>query len=79
MVSPLLGGADADVKLSNSLGVAWEVGADIALNDKWLVNLSAWQIDIDTEARLYVNDVRVDKIDVELDPWAYMIGVGYRF
>ncbi|MCK0153229.1 outer membrane beta-barrel protein [Alcanivorax sp. S6407] len=79
VVSPLLGGADADVKLSNSLGVAWEVGADIALNDKWLVNLSAWQIDIDTEARLYVNDVRVDKIDVELDPWAYMIGVGYRF
>lgn len=79
VVSPLLGGADADVKLSNSMGLAWEVGADIALNDKWLLNLSAWQIDIDTEARLYVNDARVDKIDVELDPWAYMVGVGYRF
>ena len=26
VVSPLLGGADVDVKLSNSVGFAWEVG-----------------------------------------------------
>lgn len=79
VVSPVLGGADADVKLSDSWGLAWEVGADIALNERWLVNVSAWQIDIDTEATLYVNDVRADKVDVEIDPWVYMVGVGYRF
>ncbi|MCG8394147.1 MAG: outer membrane beta-barrel protein [Pseudomonadales bacterium] len=79
VVSPVLGGADADVKLSDSWGLAWEVGADIALNERWLVNVSAWQIDINTEATLYVNDVRADKVDVEIDPWVYMVGVGYRF
>ncbi len=33
VVSPLLGGADVDVKLSNSVGFAWEVGADFLIND----------------------------------------------
>ncbi len=79
VVSPLLGGADVDVKLSNSVGFAWEVGADFLINENWLLNASVWNIDIDTEARLYVNDARVDKIDVEIDPWVYMVGVGYRF
>ena len=79
VVSPLVGGADVDVKLSNSVGFAWEVGADFLINDNWLLNASVWNIDIDTEARLYVNDARVDKIDVEIDPWVYMVGVGYRF
>ena len=79
VVSPLLGGADADVKLSNSMGFAWEVGADFELDENWLFNVSVWNIDIDTEARLYVNDARVDKIDVEIDPWVYMVGLGYRF
>ena len=79
VVSPLVGGADVDVKLSNSMGFAWEVGADFLINENWLLNASVWNIDIDTEARLYVNDARVDKIDVEIDPWVYMVGVGYRF
>ena len=79
VVSPLLGGADVDVKLSNSVGFAWEVGADFLINENWLLNASVWNIDIDTEARLYVNDARVDKIDVEIDPWVYMVGVGDRF
>ena len=79
VVSPLVGGADVDVKLSNSVGFAWEVGADFLINENWLLNASVWNIDIDTEARLYVNDARVDKIDVEIDPWVYMVGVGYRF
>ena len=79
VVGPWLGGADVDVKLSNSVGFAWEVGADFLINENWLLNASVWNIDIDTEARLYVNDARVDKIDVEIDPWVYMVGVGYRF
>ena len=79
VVSPLVGGADVDVKLSNSIGFAWEVGADVIIDENWLFNVSIWNIDIDTEARLYVNDVRVDKIEVEIDPWVYMVGVGYRF
>ncbi|WP_297770501.1 OmpW family outer membrane protein [uncultured Alcanivorax sp.] len=61
------------------MGFAWEVGADFALDDNWLFNVSVWNIDIDTEARLYVNNARVDKIDVEIDPWVYMVGLGYRF
>ncbi len=79
VVSPLLGGADVDVKLSNSVGFAWEVGADFLINENWLLNASVWNIDIDTEARPYANDARVDTIDAEIDPWVHMVGVGDRF
>ncbi|WP_336174881.1 OmpW/AlkL family protein [Alloalcanivorax xenomutans] len=79
VVSPLIGGANADVSLSNSVGWAAQVGVDLAMGDTWFVNLSAWRVDIDTEARLKVNGSTVDKIDVELDPLVWMVGLGRAF
>jgi outer membrane protein len=43
--------AGTKVYLDSSFGPAAEVGADIALNDKWAINLNARWIDIDTKAR----------------------------
>ena len=37
--------------LDSSFGPAAEIGADIALNDQWAINLNARWIDIDTKAR----------------------------
>ena len=79
VVSPLVGGADADVDLSNSWGLAAELGVDVALAGDWFLNLSAWKMDLDTEARLTVNGTTVDKVDVAIDPLVWMVGVGRAF
>lgn len=64
--------------LDNSWGLAGELGVDYMINDNWLLNAAVMYIDIDTEATLstQLGDV---KTDVELDPWVYMVGVGYKF
>ena len=41
--------------------------------------LSAWKMDLDTEARLTVNGTTVDKVDVAIDPLVWMVGVGRAF
>lgn len=70
----------SSIKLSDSWGLAGEVGVDIDINNDWYVNLAAWYMDIDTEATIGVGAVPVEnKIDVQIDPWVSFIGIGTRF
>jgi len=64
-----------DLELSSSFGVAGQLGADLALNDSWLLNLDVRYIDIATDATFDGEDVGT----VDIDPWVYSINVGYRF
>ncbi|NVK41592.1 MAG: outer membrane beta-barrel protein [Oceanospirillaceae bacterium] len=64
-----------DLKLSDSWGVAGELGADVQIGQNWLLNAAVWYIDIDTDVK--INGSKVGSVDV--DPWVYMIGAGYRF
>ncbi|WP_295801012.1 OmpW family outer membrane protein [uncultured Microbulbifer sp.] len=72
---------DADLSLKNSTGMAAEAGVDIAFgaDQRWLLNLAVWWMDIDTEARVDVPGVGKVAADVELDPLVYSAGFGYRF
>ncbi|MFQ2229575.1 OmpW family outer membrane protein [Aeromonas hydrophila] len=67
--------SNADVSLDNSWGMAGQVGLDMAINDRWFVNGSAWIMDIDTD--VHVNGG--DSIKTKIDPMVFMVGVGYRF
>jgi outer membrane protein len=67
-----------DLKLDNSLGLALEAGIDYAINEHWQLNASIWKIDINTTGTANAGSAKV-KVDYELDPWAYMVGVGYKF
>ena len=66
--------AGTDVSVDSSWGLAGQVGLDMAINDRWFVNASAWLIDIDTDVH-----TAVGTINTSLDPVAFMFGVGYRF
>ncbi|MCX4025871.1 outer membrane beta-barrel protein [Endozoicomonas sp. SM1973] len=66
------------LELEDSWGIAFEAGIDYQLTDNLLVNASVWYIDIDTEANFKVGNTKA-KVDVELDPWVYMVGLGYKF
>src|SRR5690606_16243542 len=66
------------LSLSDSWGLALQVGSDYMINDRLLFNVSVWHIDIDTTARAKLGGAPV-KVDVDIDPWVFMVGLGYRF
>jgi len=72
----------SNLKLKNSVGLAGQVGFDYMLTDHLLVNAAVWYVDIDTQASVdgpTALGVGRTKVDVDVDPWVYMVGVGYKF
>ncbi|OWJ89505.1 outer membrane protein OmpW [Pseudomonas sp. A46] len=69
----------SDLELDDSWGLAAQVGMDYMLTDSVLLNAAVWYIDIDTTATTDLAGVGKVKVDVDVDPWVYMVGVGYKF
>ena len=72
----------SNLKLQDSVGIAGQLGMDYLLTDNLLVNASVWYVDIDTKAS--VNGPTAlgyskTKVNVDVDPWVYMVGLGYKF
>jgi outer membrane protein len=75
-----LAGLDiTDVEFSNSFGLAGNAGLDIGFGGSWMLNFDVKYITISTDASLKVGSDTLDKIAVDIDPWVYGIGIGYRF
>lgn len=66
------------LRLGNSWGVAGEAGIDWRANKNWLVNASIWRTNIRSDASLDTALGHV-KTKVTVDPWVYMVAVGYQF
>ncbi|BDY06176.1 outer membrane protein OmpW [Ferrimonas sp. YFM] len=73
-----LDGALTDLELSDSWGLAAQVGIDYELNNNWLINASIWYIDIQTDVDFKLGGDSVS-IETDIDPWVYMVSVGYKF
>lgn len=70
----------SNLKVKNSWGLAAQVGMDYMLTDKLLLNGQVRYIDIDTEATVDVAGGAARAIvDVDVQPWVYMVGLGYKF
>lgn len=69
----------SDLSLKDSWGVAGQVGMDYLINRDWLINMSVWYMDIDTEVRFNSATEGHQNIDTRLDPWVFMFSAGYRF
>ena len=65
--------------LDDSWGAAAEVGADWRLTDRLFINTQVRYIDIDTTAKAHLDGVGRVKVDVDVDPWVYMVALGYKF
>lgn len=68
--------------VKNSWGWAAQVGADYMLTDNIMINGQIRYIDIDTDA--YISNTAVPggiraKVNVDVKPWVYMVGLGYKF
>lgn len=64
--------------LQDSWGLATQVGMDYRLSDKLMLNGQVRYIDIDTTGSTSFGGQKV-KVEVEVDPWVYMVGLGYTF
>lgn len=71
-----------NLKIQDSVGIAGQLGFDYMLSEHMMVNASVWYVDIDTKASVdgpTALGVGRTKVDLEVDPWVYMVGVGYKF
>ena len=70
-----------NMDLDNSWGIAAQAGLDFVFLGDFLFNASVRWIDIETDASFKgkKTGTKVQADNVEIDPWVYTIGVGYRF
>ncbi|AQS37215.1 outer membrane protein W [Shewanella psychrophila] len=73
-----LGGALSDLSMGNSWGLAAQVGLDYQVNKNWLVNASVWYAQISTDVKFNLGG-EATTIETDIDPWVYMVSVGYTF
>ncbi|APC17348.1 outer membrane protein OmpW [Pseudomonas frederiksbergensis] len=72
----------SNFKTTNSWGLAWQVGADYMLTDNIMLNAQARYIDINTRATVENDAVAPGtraRVNVDVDPFVYMVGLGYKF
>jgi outer membrane protein len=67
--------------LDNSWGIAVHAGLDFVFLGDFLFNVAVRWIDIETDASFKgkKTGTKVKADNVDIDPWVYTIGVGYRF
>lgn len=70
------GGAITSVSYKNNLGYALQAGVDYALSGPWSVNVDMKKIFLSTDVSVNGGAV-TGKVD--LDPWIFGVGLGYRF
>lgn len=69
-------GVVTDIGYDSSFGLALQAGIDYFINDRWLINLDVKKIWLNTDVSINGGAVTAD---VDVDPWVFGFGVGYRF
>jgi outer membrane protein len=69
----------SDIELKDSWGLALQVGSDFMITDKLMLNAAVWYVDLNTKATAQHDVLGKVKVDVEIDPWVFMLGIGYKF
>jgi outer membrane protein len=68
-----IGGVD---DWDSSFGFALQAGFDYALDDKWSINMDVKKLWLNVDATVTAAAIPAS---VDLDPWIFGVGVGYRF
>ncbi|MFG0381223.1 OmpW family protein [Pseudomonas sp. zbq_18] len=64
--------------LDDSWGLSAQIGMDYMLTDNVMLNAQVRYIDIDTTGSTSYGGREVE-VDVDVDPFVYMVGLGYKF
>lgn len=68
----------SNLSLSHSWGAAGVVGLDYMLNKDWLLNASVWYMDMNSDVSFKAAGQR-HTYNLDIDPWVFMFGAGFRF
>ncbi|MBV1885693.1 MAG: outer membrane beta-barrel protein [Parvibaculaceae bacterium] len=69
-------GAVASIEYDNAFGFALQGGMDYDLGDNWVFNVDVKKIWLSTDASINGGAVTAE---VDIDPWFFGTGIGYRF
>lgn len=69
-------GAAASIEYDNAFGVALQGGMDYDLGDNWVFNVDVKKIWLSTDVSINGGAITAD---VDIDPWFFGTGIGYRF
>ena len=64
-----------------SLGLAVQAGVDYMLNERWFLNFDLKKVWINTDVTIdaTTNLSAVVEADVDIDPWIFGVGIGWRY
>jgi len=72
------GGGVLDVDYDDSVGFLLQAGVDVALDENWSLNLDVKKLFLETDVTVRTATGTVNA-DVDIDPWIFGVGIGYRF
>ncbi len=72
-------GNGTDLDIGHSVGWALYVGGDYDINDRYFLTANLWYVAVEAEASLKSTALGKLDIDVDVDPWVALLGVGIRF
>lgn len=67
------------VSMKDSVGLAGQIGFDLPINDNVFINVDAKYIDIDTTATLRTANLGTQTVKVDLDPFVFGVGIGFKY
>lgn len=68
-----------DVDFDDSFGLAGNLGLNVNLGKSFLLNGDIKYIQVTTTADIQTADGILDSVDVDINPWVFGLGVGFRF
>lgn len=67
------------ISIDDAFGVALQAGFDLEIGNGWYLNADVKKSFLDTEVKLTGTPFGNIRVDHDLDPWIFSVGVGYRF
>lgn len=69
------------IDYDNNFGAVLQVGANLNFYDNWHINFDVKKVWVETDVRVRTNSSSVTELttSVNIDPWIYGVGIGYRF
>lgn len=67
------------INYTNSVGPAFQAGLDMAITDRWFLNVDVKKVFIETDVVVSALGTTINAKDVDIDPWIVGFGFGYRF
>ena len=69
------------IDYDSSLGFAVQAGVDYMLNERWFLNFDLKKVWINTDVTIdaTTNLSAVVEADVDIDPWIFGVGIGWRY